>query len=298
MPRVVGVKFDGTPKVYTFAAGDLEYTENCRVVVETARGQEIGTVRSMPHDIPDDRLVAALKDVVRIATPEDIARAEENLARKPETLRLAGEKAEARRLNMKFVDCEYTVDGSKLVLFFTSEGRVDFRDLVKDLASQFRMRIELRQIGARDECKMIGGYGPCGRVCCCVIGCERNKTNIKMAKNQGLSLNPTKISGMCGRLMCCLAFENDYYAEVNMAMPRLNSQVRVLQGGKELEGTVIGVNQLKMSVRLRTKIKEDTFEINDYPLSEIIVPARGPRPAEENGDSAGDGGEEGGEETE
>lgn len=274
MPRVVGVKFEGTPKTYTFAAGELEYTENCQVIVETARGQEIGTVKKLPYDIDGDKIVSALKDVIRIATEEDIRKAAENHAKKPETLRIATEKAELHKLSMKFVDCEYAIDGSKLTLFFTAETRVDFRELVKDLASQFRLRIDLRQIGTRDECKMIGGYGPCGRTCCCVLGCEQNKTNIKMAKNQGLSLNPTKISGICGRLMCCLAFENAYYVEANAALPKINSAVKVRHDDKELDGTVIAVNQLKMTVRVRTMIKEDTFEINDYPADEVVFPSK------------------------
>ena len=285
MPKVVGVKFEGTPKIYSFEAGDFTYTENCAVIVETARGQEIGIVKTLPHETTDERIISTLKSVIRLATEEDKKKAEENLSKKPETLKIATEKAALRKLNMKFVDCEYTIDGQKLILFFTSDIRVDFRDLVKDLASQFKLRIELRQIGTRDECKMIGGYGPCGRPCCCVIGCEQNKVNIKMAKNQGLSLNPTKISGICGRLMCCLAFENDYYAEVNMAMPKINSSVKVISDGKELLGTVIGVNQLKLLVRVRTMIKEDTYEINDYPLEQVLAASAQPAKAvEEEGD--------------
>ncbi len=269
MPRVVGVKFENTPKVYWFAA-----TEECRagdsVIVETARGVEIGVVRTPPEDVDEKKIVAPLKPMLRVATEKDLAAHAEQLARKPEVMRIAGEKIAARKLKMKLVDAQYTIDGAKLVLYFTSESRVDFRELVRDLASAFRTRIELRQIGTRDECRMLGGFGPCGRVCCCAGGCDFSKVNIRMAKNQNLSLNPGKISGLCGRLMCCLAYENAYYTEANKLLPKTGSRVRVeKENGEKSEGTVSGVNQVRMTVKVRTENRDGTFEATDYPIEKV-----------------------------
>ena len=171
---------------------------------------------------------------------------------------------------MKLVDAQYTIDGAKLVLYFTSESRVDFRELVKDLASAFRTRIELRQIGTRDECRMMGGFGPCGRECCCSSGCEFAKVNIRMAKNQNLSLNPGKISGLCGRLMCCLSYENAYYTEANKLLPKVGSKVRVEgENGETSEGVATGVNQIRMTVKVRTENRDGTFDVADYPIEKV-----------------------------
>lgn len=216
MPKVVGIKFKRSPKVYYFEAGDNEFREGCGVVVETARGLEYGTVSMMPTEVGDKDVVQPLKPIVRLATPADEKKVKEAEEKRPQTMRTAAEKIEKSGLDMKLVDAEYTFDGSKLVIYFTADGRVDFRDLVKELASAFHIRIELRQIGARDECKMLGGIAPCGRACCCSDHMsEYAHVTIKMAKNQNLSLNPSKISGLCGRLMCCLSYENAYYAETN-----------------------------------------------------------------------------------
>ena len=269
MPTVVGVKFENTPKIYWFEANGLEYTMGAAVVVETARGMEIGKVKTLPEEVEEERVGAPLKKVLRIATEEDLARQREHAARKPEVMRIAAEKIAARGLKMKLVDAEYTVDGAKLVLYFTAENRVDFRELVRDLASAFRTRIELRQIGTRDECRMLGGLGPCGRECCCAAGCDFSKVSIKMAKNQNLSLNPGKISGLCGRLMCCLSYENAYYTETNKLMPKVGSKVRVVSEDGEKTGTAVGINQIKMTVSVRTESKDGSFEIKDHPLSEI-----------------------------
>lgn len=271
MPRVVGVKFENTPKVYWFGVGeDADYKKGESVIVETARGVEIGEVRTPPADVDEKKVVAPLKPVLRSATAQDLECHAEHLAKKPEVMRVAAEKIAARKLNMKLVDAQYTIDGAKLVLYFTAESRVDFRELVKDLASAFRTRIELRQIGSRDECRMMGGFGPCGRECCCASGCDFAKVNIRMAKNQNLSLNPGKISGLCGRLMCCLSYENAYYTEANKLLPKLGGRVRVeKEDGDVAEGTVSGVNQVRMTVRVRTENRDGSFDVTDYPIERV-----------------------------
>lgn len=271
MPRVVGVRFENTPKVYWFAAESGDYAVGESVIVETARGVEIGVVRTPPEEVDEKKVVAPLKPVLRSATEQDLARHAEQSAKKPEVMRIAAEKIAARKLKMKLVDAQYTIDGAKLVLYFTSESRVDFRELVKDLASAFRTRIELRQIGTRDECRMMGGLGPCGRECCCASGCDFAKVNIRMAKNQNLSLNPGKISGLCGRLMCCLSYENAYYTEANKLLPKVGSKVHVVkEGGEECEGVAVGVNQIRMTVRVRTENRDGTFDSTDYPIEKVI----------------------------
>ncbi len=271
MPRVVGVKFENTPKIYWFAAGDGEYALGASVIVETARGQEIGTVKMLPKEVDESEIVSPLKPVVRVATEQDTARHEEHVSKRREVLKTASERIAAHKLKMKLVDAQYTIDGSKLVLYFTSEGRVDFRELVKDLAGAFRTRIELRQIGTRDECRMLGGYGPCGRLCCCASGCEFTKVNIRMAKNQNLSLNPGKISGLCGRLMCCLSYENAYYSETNKLMPKTGGRVKIVENGETVAtGVTVGINQIKMTVRVKTENRDGSFDISDYPLEKIV----------------------------
>ncbi len=270
MPTVVGIKFDNTPKVYWFAAGDFEYKLGDRVIVETARGVEMGRVKTLPAEVDESRIVSPLKSVLRIANEHDLEKQAEYEAKRPETIRLAAEKIAARKLKMKLVDAQYTIDGAKLVLYFTADNRVDFRELVKDLASTFRTRIELRQIGTRDECRMLGGLGPCGRECCCASGCDFAKVNIKMAKNQNLSLNPGKISGMCGRLMCCLSYENAYYSETNKMMPKIGSSVKVRTDDGEESGSVVSINQIKLTVGVKTENSTGTFETREYPLSSIV----------------------------
>lgn len=272
MPKVVGVKFKKSPRVYYFEAGDKEYTEDCGVIVETARGIEYGVLAMLPSDVKDSEVVQPLKPVLRVATPEDVAQVNELEIKREETMRIAAEKIEKSGLEMKLIDVEYTFDKTKLIVYFTANGRVDFRDLVKDLASAFRLRIELRQIGERDECKMLGGLSACGRECCCSRHLpDYAKVSIKMAKNQNLSLNPTKISGICGRLMCCLSYENDFYAEVNKKMPKIGS--RVFTSDKK-EGLVTSLNQLSGTVKLRIE-EHDRTEYIDYHMDDIVKKGKG-----------------------
>lgn len=274
MPKVVGIKFKRSPKVYYFEAGEYDYREGGGVVVETARGLEYGTVSMMPTVVGDNDVVQPLKPIVRLATPADEAKVKEAEEKRPQTMRVAAEKIEKSGLDMKLVDTEYTFDGSKLVIYFTADGRVDFRDLVKELASAFHIRIELRQIGARDECKMLGGIAPCGRACCCSDHMsEYAHVTIKMAKNQNLSLNPTKISGLCGRLMCCLSYENAHYAETNKKMPKMGSAV-VLKDNRK--GTVTALNQLKETVRVKFEDKESgKIEFVDVAIGDIVSKGKG-----------------------
>lgn len=212
MEKVVGVRFKKAGKIYYFSPGDLEIKAGDSVVVETARGMEYGNVVVAPKLVPPEEVISPLKNVVRIATDEDTQLNTENKQREKEAFKLCQQKIQEHSLPMKLVDVEYTFDVSKIIFYFTAEGRVDFRDLVKDLAAVFRTRIELRQIGVRDEAKMLGGLASCGRILCChtVLG-DFQPVSIRMAKQQNLSLNPTKISGICGRLMCCLKYESDDY---------------------------------------------------------------------------------------
>ncbi len=249
MPKVVGVKFKKSCRVYYFEACDFEYTDNVPVIVETARGTEMGYICMLPTEMDEDKIVAPLKPVIRLATKKDIDQIEKLAQKRDEALKVSAQKIAESKLDMKLTDCEYTFDGSKLIIYFTADGRVDFRDLVKDLASVFHVRIELRQIGSRDECKMLGGLGPCGRVCCCANHMpDYAHVTIKMAKNQGLSLNPTKISGLCGRLMCCLSYENEVYTEINKVLPSIGDYIKASEGR---EGVVVALNHLKERVRIK-----------------------------------------------
>ncbi|MBR2971081.1 MAG: hypothetical protein IKC48_04745 [Clostridia bacterium] len=267
MPKVVGVKFSNTAKIYYFEPREHEYTQDCGVIVETARGIEYGTVALLPMDISEDKIVGQLKPIIRVATPKDTAQYKELEARRVETMTIAHEKIKASGLDMKLVDAKYNFDGQKLVLYFTADERVDFRELVRELASTFHTRIELRQIGARDECKMLGGIGPCGRPCCCAAhALDYAHVSIKMAKNQGLALNPGKINGLCGSLMCCLEYENDYYTEVNKLMPKVGSEVSLADGAK---GVVTAINQLKKTVTVKTQNKDDSFTYSTVTLDEL-----------------------------
>ena len=231
MVNVVGVRFKSAGKVYFFDPAGHVIEEGDNVIVETARGMEFGIVSSGPRNVKENDIVKPLKKVVRIANEKDIARNEENMKKRSEALRICQEKVTRHNLDMKLVDVEYTFDNNKIIFYFTADGRVDFRELVKDLASVFRMRIELRQIGVRDEAKMLGGIGICGRPLCCSKWLhDFQPVSIKMAKQQNLSLNPTKISGTCGRLMCCLNFEDKTYKELRKGMPRDNERVETPDG--------------------------------------------------------------------
>ena len=267
MAKITGVTFKDGGKVYYFAPGKDRYKEGMGVIVETARGVEYATVVIPFSEVPDDKLVSPLKPIVRIATNKDKEIHKKNLEKKDGALKTVAEKIEKHKLDMKLIDCEFTFDGAKAVFYYSAPQRVDFRELVKELSQIFKMRIELRQVGIRDEIKMIGGLAPCGRECCCA-SCmpEFKKVSIKMAKNQGLSLNPGKISGLCGRLMCCLAYENDYYADASKKMPKIGSEVSTPDG----KGVVVNVNMLKMEVRVRIDDKEkDIFTYHDFPLADI-----------------------------
>ncbi len=214
MTKVVGVRFKQAGKIYYFDPGELALIPGNQVIVETVRGIEYGQVMCGPREVADNEVTQPLKRVLRLATPEDLAQVEENRQREKRAFSIFQEKVAAHKLEMKLVDVEYTFDRSKVIFYFTADGRVDFRELVKNLASVFRTRIELRQIQVRDEAKMLGGLGPCGRpLCCATFLGDFEPVSIKMAKEQNLSLNPTKISGICGRLMCCLRFESEAYRE-------------------------------------------------------------------------------------
>lgn len=272
MPKVVGIRFKKTPKIYYFDAGENEYEKGGGVIVETARGVEYGEVALLPTEVPDEKVVGSLKPIIRLATSADTERFHSLEAKRPELMKLAAEKIEARGLPMKLVDAKYTFDSSKVILYFTAENRVDFRELVRDLAAIFHVRIELRQIGSRDECKMVGGLGPCGRVCCC---CDHNleyeRVSVKMAKNQGLAVNPGKINGMCGNLMCCLGYENDYYTEINKLMPKMGSEVTLDDGRK---GSVVELNHIKKEVTVKVFGKDDEYTFVDAPLDKLTFTKR------------------------
>lgn len=264
--KVIGIKFKEGGKVYYFAPQkNAEYEENMDVVVETAKSIEIAKVAFIPCEVPDETVTQPLKPVIRIATEKDLAQRKKNLERKPEAMRIAQEKIEKHGLKMKLIDCEFAFDGSKVVFYFSADGRVDFRELVKDLAGAFHIRIELRQVGIRDETKLLGGIAPCGRICCCAGAMpDFRKVSIKMAKVQGLSLNPGKISGLCGRLMCCLSYENDYYSEIYKKMPKMGAEV----GTPEGKGTVVGENMLKQTVRVKIE-RDGSLLYKDFPLKEV-----------------------------
>ncbi len=265
MEKIVGIKFKNSCKVYYFSPGRDEYRKGADVIVETARGHEYGTVVIPPTDVEEDKLVLPLKPILRLANDHDREVILRNEEKKSGAMQLAREKVEKCGLVMKIVDCEFAFDGSKVVFYFTAEGRVDFRELVKELSSALRLRIELRQIGIRDEIKLIGGLAPCGRECCC-SRClpEFKKVTIKMAKNQGLSLNPGKISGLCGRLMCCLSYENDYYAEACKKTPKVGSEVETPDG----KGHVVSVNMLKMEAKVKIEQK-DAVTYKDYAVDQL-----------------------------
>jgi len=272
MPKVVGIKFKSTAKTYFFDPGDKVFELNKGAIVETSRGIEYGKIVMLPCEVSEDKIVPPLKPVIRVATDEDEKLYKKLEDKREDTIKIASEKIEKSGLNMKLVDVEYTFDQSKLIIYFTADGRVDFRELVKELASAFHLRIELRQIGARDECKMLGGLGPCGRACCCSDHMsEYARVSIKMAKNQNLSLNPGKISGLCGRLMCCLSYENNFYSEVNKKMPKIDSEV-VLNDGRK--GTVCAINQLKESVNVKIT-QNDNTTIEEVKLSDVKFKGKG-----------------------
>ncbi len=254
MVKVTGVRFKAAGKVYYFDPQGFDLKLGDNVIVETARGMELGKVAMEPTDVCENQIVAPLKKIIRIASEDDLAKHKENEKKKQKAMKLCQEKIERRGLEMKLVDVEYTFDNSKVIFYFTADGRVDFRELVKDLAAVFRMRIELRQIGVRDEAKMMGGIGSCGRALCCHSWLsDFQPVSIKMAKVQSLSLNPAKISGICGRLMCCLKYENDIYTELARGIPDAGEKVRTPDG----MGRVVDSNLLEGKVRVRLIMEKD-----------------------------------------
>lgn len=267
MTKVVVIKFKNGGKLYYFSPRQGEvYERNMPVVVETARGLEFAWVAYPEREVEDKEVVQPLKPIIRIATQRDKEFYAACEAKKPQAMQVCKEKIVKHGLEMKLIDCEYTFDGTKIVFYFTSAGRVDFRELVKDLASVFHIRIELRQVGTRDETKYLGGIAPCGRVCCCAGNMpEFKKVSIKMAKTQGLSLNPGKISGLCGRLMCCLSYESEYYADAYKKMPKTGSEV----GTPEGKGTVVSVNMLKMTVKVKIDDHNGGLIFKDFPAEDI-----------------------------
>lgn len=277
MASVIGVRFRNAGKLYYFDPGELWPTAGDAVIVETARGLEYGEVVTGVKEVNDEQITPPLKKVIRVATAEDAQHQKENESKEKDALAICQKKISEHKLQMKLVGCEYTFDNSKILFYFTSDKRVDFRVLVKDLASVFRTRIELRQIGVRDEAKMIGGLGLCGRpVCCAAFLGDFQPVSIKMAKEQSLSLNPTKISGVCGRLMCCLKYEEDNYEATRKRMPKVGKEVITPDGN----GIVVDLNILKETVRVRIP-KGDGTEQKDYPLEEVqrVQPApKPPRP--------------------
>ena len=266
MIKIVGVRFRTAGKIYYFDPKKLPIKKGDHVIVETARGIEYGSVVANPKEIPDDEVVQPLKAVMRIATPDDDARVERNLTKEKDALRICAEKIRKHKLDMKLVEAEYTFDNNKLLFYFTADGRIDFRELVKDLAAVFRTRIELRQIGVRDETKIMGGYGICGReLCCHTFLSEFAPVSIKMAKEQNLSLNPTKISGGGGRLMCCLKNEEETYEYLNSRLPNVGDYVTTDDG---LKGEVSSVNVLRQLGKVLVEVNDEK-ELREYQADQL-----------------------------
>lgn len=269
MPEVVGVRFKKAGKVYYFDPSGFDLGPGDYVVVETSRGMELGEVITRRRVVPEGEIVAPLRQVIRKATNDDLERAEANQHKQREAFRICQEKIEKHGLDMKLVDVEYTFDNGKIVFYFTADGRVDFRELVRDLASALKTRIELRQIGIRDETKIMGGLGPCGRVTCCrVFLTDFEPVSIRMAKQQNLPLNPAKISGLCGRLMCCLRFECESYAEAKHGLPAAGTFVATTEG----DGVVTAVDASKATVT----VELEDGRVAEFPAEEVEkIPQRG-----------------------
>ncbi|SFH78833.1 Cell fate regulator YaaT, PSP1 superfamily (controls sporulation, competence, biofilm development) [Tindallia magadiensis] len=265
--RVIGVRFKKAGKIYYFDPQDLEVAKGNQVIVETARGTELGDVVVGIKEVTDKEIVAPLKKVIRLVTEEDLQIHKENKEKEKEAFQVATEKITKHQLEMKLVDVEFTFDKNKIIFYFTADGRIDFRELVKDLAAVFKTRIELRQIGVRDEAKLLGGIGPCGKSLCCAtwLG-DFDPVTIKMAKEQNLSLNPTKISGICGRLFCCLRYEHEHYNDMIRRMPAVGSKVKTELGVGEVTESVILCGKLK--VKIKNPV-DDVEEIKCFSIDEV-----------------------------
>lgn len=267
MAKVVGVRFRNVGKIYYFNPKNYKVKPGDHVIVETARGVEYGKVVLAPKDVVDDQVVHPLKEVLRVATKDDDEREKYNRKRERDAFKICQKKIREHGLEMKLIDAEYTFDNNKVLFYFTADGRIDFRQLVKDLASIFKTRIELRQIGVRDETKILGGIGICGRCLCChTYLSEFAPVSIKMAKEQNLSLNPTKISGVCGRLMCCLKYEEDTYEELNGRLPNIGDYVTTDDG---LKGEVHSVSILRQLVKVIVTVNNDEKEIREYKVDQL-----------------------------
>ena len=272
MIKVIGVRFRKAGKVYYFDPLDFDIKQGSNVIVETARGVEYGFVVLAPKEVDEDKVVQPLKPVIRPATPEDDELERTNKEKEKEAFRICLEKIRKHELEMKLIDCEYTFDNNKVLFYFTADGRIDFRELVKDLAAVFKTRIELRQIGVRDETKILGGIGVCGRpLCCHSYLTDFVPVSIKMAKEQNLSLNPTKISGVCGRLMCCLKNEEEAYEDLNSKLPNVGDYVTTKDGFK---GEVQSVSVLKQRVKVVITKENDEKEVKEYHTSELTFKPR------------------------
>ena len=266
MITIIGVRFRNVGKVYYFSPRELDICVGDHVIVETARGVEYGFVVLGPKEVDDSKVIQPLKEVIRIATPKDDVREESNRKKEKEAFEICQKKIRAHNLEMKLIDAEYTFDNNKMLFYFTADGRIDFRELVKDLAAVFKTRIELRQIGVRDETKILGGIGICGRpLCCHTYLSEFAPVSIKMAKEQNLSLNPTKISGVCGRLMCCLKNEQETYEYLNRKLPGVGDIVTLPDG---MKGEVSGVNVLRQLVKVLVDVNDEK-EMREYPVEEL-----------------------------
>ena len=266
MVKIIGVRFRNVGKIYYFNPKSFQMKPGDHVIVETARGVEYGTVVLGPKEVDDRQVVQPLKDVIRMATQKDDAKEESNRKKEKEAYQVCVKKIRAHQLEMKLIDAEYTFDNNKVLFYFTADGRVDFRELVKDLAGVFKTRIELRQIGVRDETKILGGIGICGRVLCCHSHLsEFIPVSIKMAKEQNLSLNPGKISGVCGRLMCCLKHEEETYEELNRRLPNAGDYVTTDDG---LKGEVSSVNVLRQLVKVLVEVNDEK-ELREYKVEQL-----------------------------
>jgi cell fate regulator YaaT (PSP1 superfamily) len=266
MIKVIGVRFRQAGKIYNFDPAGMDIKKGDHVIVETARGVEYGYVVDHIQEVSEEEIVSPLKPVIRIATKEDDKKAAENVEKEKKAFKVCKEKILKHGLEMKLIDTEYTFDNNKVLFYFTADGRIDFRELVKDLASVFKTRIELRQVGVRDETKMLGGIGICGRpLCCNTYLSEFLPVSIKMAKEQNLSLNPTKISGICGRLMCCLKNEQEAYEHLNSNLPSIGEKVKTFDGFK---GEVVSVNVLRQKVKIVIE-QDDEREVKEYAINEL-----------------------------
>ena len=288
MINVIGVRFRTAGKIYFFSPGQFAVKQGDHVIVETARGVEYGRVVSGPKEVSDDSVVQPLNPVIRIATQDDVRREAKNREKEKEAFKICQEKIRKHNLDMKLIDAEYTFDNNKVLFYFTADGRIDFRELVKDLAAVFRTRIELRQIGVRDETKIRGGLGICGRpLCCSTYLTEFAAVSIKMAKEQNLSLNPTKISGVCGRLMCCLTNEEETYEVLNSQLPSVGDMVTTSDG---LTGVVQSLSVLRGLVKVVVNLEDDEKEIREYKATDLkFRPRRKKKNPKKDGDSKENG---------